>query len=153
MADAESAPIVVGVDFSKNGRKAFDAAVNLADDLGATLVVVHAFPEMKTPSLMVGDLGRKVIDEARAEISNEEAMTLAEEWVSVARKRDLDVVPVAADGKPSDLILEQADAHNAGIIVVGTHGRTGLKRVLLGSVAEDVVRRSKRPVLVIPMAD
>lgn len=152
MADAQP-PIIVGVDFSANGRKALDAAIRLAKDLDTQLVVVHAFPDMKIPSPMLGDLEKQVLDEAKAEISMDEAMTLAEEWVQVARAQGADVLSVASEGNAGDLILQQADDHKAGLIVVGTHGRTGLRHLLMGSVAEDVVRRSKRPVMVVPSDD
>jgi len=49
-------------------------------------------------------------------------------------------------------ILAAADRLNAGLIIMGTHGRTGLRRALMGSVAEEVLRRSRRPVLVVPQA-
>jgi len=62
--------------------------------------------------------------------------------------------PIAAfikEGNPYELILESADHWQADIIVMGTHGRTGLSHLLLGSVAEKVIRHSKKQVLVIPV--
>lgn len=150
MSERTVPPVMVAVDFSENGRKAFDAAMNLAEDMSTSLIIVHVYPELKTPSLMMGDLEKQVMDEAKAEISKEEAMTLAEEWVSVARKRGLDVDVVASGGDPVDTILAAAKERNVGLLVVGTHGRTGLKHLLMGSVAEDIIRRSDRPVLVVP---
>ncbi len=143
-------PIVVGVDFSDNGRLALDAAVKLAQDMGTTLVIVHAFPHYRMPMLMMGDLEKQVLDEARAEIHMDEALTLSEEWVAGVRDLGLEVEVVAEEADPDDLVLETADARKAGLIVVGTHGRTGLKHVLMGSIAESILRRSTRPVLVVP---
>ncbi len=150
MSNEPSPPVLVAVDFSDNGRKAFNAAMKLAEDLGTSLVVVHAFPEMRGPPLLMGDLERSVINEAKAEVSKEEALTLSEDWLQVAREHGLEVEGVAADGDPADLILSTASQKGAGLIVMGTHGHTGLKHLLLGSVAEEVIRRSKLPVLVVP---
>jgi nucleotide-binding universal stress UspA family protein len=57
---------------------------------------------------------------------------------------------VARAGKPADLIVEEARKANARFIITGSHGRTGLKRAVLGSVAEAVLRLADRPVLVVP---
>ena len=54
------------------------------------------------------------------------------------------------DGKPASKIVETANEWKADYIVIGTHGRTGVSHLLMGSVAEHVIRHSKRPVLVIP---
>lgn len=150
MAEGAKPPILVGVDFSENGKKAFQAAIRLAQDMGTSLVIVHVFPEMKAPSLISGQLEKEIIAEAKAEVSKEEAMTLAEEWVVKARDEGLDVEVVATDGVPHEVVIQAAKDHGAGLIVVGTHGRTGLKRVLMGSVAENVVRNSSIPVVIVP---
>ena len=59
----------------------------------------------------------------------------------------------APEGSVKDEVLSAADKWNADIIVIGTHGRTGLSHLLLGSVAEYVVRHAKVPVLVVPLKE
>ena len=67
-----------------------------------------------------------------------------------AHLTDLDVVRHVVLGPPSDEVLRVADEVGASYIVVGTHGRTGLAHLLMGSVAEQIVRRAKVPVLAVP---
>jgi nucleotide-binding universal stress UspA family protein len=60
------------------------------------------------------------------------------------------VLSFIEEGKPSEVILEAADNWQADLIVMGTHGRTGISHLLMGSVAEKVIRYSKKQVLIIP---
>jgi nucleotide-binding universal stress UspA family protein len=64
---------------------------------------------------------------------------------------DLEITAeVVAGGEPAHEIVDYAVSNEADLIIVGTHGRTGFRHLVLGSVAEDVVRRSKVPVIVVP---
>ena len=134
---------MAAVDFSPPSRRAFDAAVRLAGDLGASLVLVHAFEPMPKAG------ARGPVGQAKAEIDVAEWEELCETWAAEARK-SVDVETVAREGKPADVIHEVAAERKATLVVVGSHGRTGVKRAVLGSVAEAVVRRSKVPVVVVP---
>lgn len=141
--------IVVGVDFSDRSRRALDAATGLARDLGASLVLVHAFtmlPHVAGPRNTNPD----PITQVELEVEMEEAVELTAAWANEARKAGLEVETVAVEAAPDEAILDAAKRHHALLVVVGTHGRTGLKRLLLGSVAETVVQQSDRPVLVVP---
>ena len=64
--------------------------------------------------------------------------------------KDFKVSTFVEEGKPSEMILKVADEWEADLIVLGTHGRTGLKHLLMGSVAEKVMRHSARPLVIIP---
>ncbi|MHB1261839.1 MAG: universal stress protein [Thermoplasmatota archaeon] len=135
--------IVAAVDFSKHSRKAFDAAVRLAGDLDATLVLVHAFPPVPKAG------ARDPIGQAKAEIDAVEWKDLCEQWAADARKA-VDVETVGREGKPADVVAKVVAERKASLVVVGSHGRTGLKRAVLGSVADAIVRASKVPVVVVP---
>jgi nucleotide-binding universal stress UspA family protein len=67
--------------------------------------------------------------------------------------RDRKVWSFVEEGKPHEKILSVADDWDADLIVLGTHGRTGLARALTGSVAEKVIRHSLKPIFVIPTKD
>lgn len=134
---------MAAVDFSKHSRKAFDAAVRLAGDLEAKLVLVHAF----TPMPRVG--ARDPIGQAKVEIDAVEWKDLCEQWAADARKT-VDVETVGREGKPADVVAKVVAEHKAALVVVGSHGRTGVKRAVLGSVADAIVRSSKVPVVVVP---
>jgi nucleotide-binding universal stress UspA family protein len=135
--------IVVGVDFSEPSRKAFEAAARLAEDLDARLVMVHALEPI--PAVGVRD----PIGEAKAEVDAALWEQHAQAWVEKGRRR-AEVEAVSRPGKPADVVLAVAAERKAIHIVVGSHGRTGIKRAVLGSVAEAIVRRSAVPVLVVP---
>jgi nucleotide-binding universal stress UspA family protein len=64
--------------------------------------------------------------------------------------KDFKVSTFVEDGKPYEMILKVADEWEADLIVLGTHGRTGLKHLLVGSVAEKVMRHSAKPLVIIP---
>lgn len=145
-----SAPIIVGVDFSECGRNALKAATKLASDLDTKLVLVHAYPPQRYVPALMGEAGAQIVAEHHAAVSQEEALEFSENYAAWARAEGADVETVAGDGDPVDLLLEEADKHEAGLIVVGTHGHQGFKHFVLGSVAETMVKRSARPVLVVP---
>ena len=136
------AAIVAAVDFSPHSRKAFDAAVALAKDLDATLVLVHASPPMPKAG------ARGPIGDAKAEIDAEEWQQMVKEWAGAARKK-AKVETFARAGKPVDVIADAVAEHGATLVVVGSHG-SGLRRAVLGSVAEAVIHSSKVPVVVVP---
>ncbi len=138
--------LVVAVDFSKPSRKAADAAVELAMRLKGGLVLVHALWPVKAPSPSPHD----PIGSLQLEIVQDEVAKLSKEWAKKLAKGGVKVEVVAEHGRPSDLVLEVARKRKAGFIVVGSHGRTGVKRAVLGSVAESILRHADRPVLVVP---
>lgn len=133
--------ICVGVDFSDTSREALRAAAHLAGNARVTLVFVwHA----QHPYTAFSG------DEVRAAVESHDA--LMREWVREAHElgaANVDAMFLA--GNPADEIVELLNKDPSfDLVVVGTHGRTGLAHVLLGSVAEKIVRRSPCPVLAIP---
>lgn len=138
--------LVVGVDFSDASKKALDAAVKMAKELGAGLVLVHADTPMPAGSRR-GHLDP--VTELRAEMDAADVAELSATWAKRAGK-SVKVEVVARAGKPADVVLAVAKARKATYVVVGTHGRSGFRRAVLGSVAEAIVRDSTIPVLVVP---
>jgi len=141
--------ILVAVDFSECSRAALEAAGRLAADLRARIVLAHAFA--KPPHIPPGG-HPDPISKAMLEVTQEEAMALSSDWAQGLRRQGLDVEVATVEGKAADFVLDAARTRNAGLIVVGTHGRTGLRRVALGSVAEAILRGADRPVLAVPLA-
>ena len=138
--------ILVPVDFSEDSDRALDYAINLGLQLEAVLILVHVIhvhlprtAETSFPNIM---------DHIRKE---------ADEHVKTRRQRAKDAGMRAASivepGLPSAKIVEVARDEQVDLVVMGTHGRTGLHHLLLGSVAERVVRLSPCPVLTMPRAD
>jgi universal stress protein A len=137
--------ILVPIDFSEFSEHALDFAVELAGKLDATIHLIHA---ISIPAIGVPELGAAwsptMIDDLVT--SGTKAMTkLADDRRKVARIGEA----VVQLGDPRDLILKAAADLHADLIVMGTHGRRGIRRALLGSVAEAVVRTAPCPVMTI----
>ena len=136
------------IDFSPGSREAFAKAVELARESNALLVLAHVSETAGWQAITGFPLAPEVVHKVAA---TEEA-ELAK-WKS--RALELGVKEVAIRvlaGTPWDQILTAVGSDRAiDLIVMGTHGRTGLQHVLLGSVAERVVRQAPCPVLVVRM--
>lgn len=133
--------IVVGYDGSDCGKAALDEGLRLAEGLGDRVVVVFGYAP---PGLWGGEIveheeaieeyGQKVMEEAR---SRAESSGVDTELQMVAKK-------------PSEALVEVADARNARMIVVGSYGDPPLKGVILGSTPNKLLHLAERPVLVVP---
>jgi len=132
--------ILFPTDFSHTGDAALRFATSLAHDTGATLLIVH----VEEPPLAYGGgemyygMPDPNIDELKrmlAEISPPDPEVPCERRM--------------VSGDPAGAIVRVAEEENVDMIVLGTHGRTGLTRLLMGSVAEAVVRRAECPVVTV----
>jgi universal stress protein A len=127
--------ILVPTDFSPCSLHALRYAEELTRRFGAELTLLHVGDPLSASDLPgAGELsGRREIDRA----------------LDLLRERDYRVRGVLRRGNPSHEIVQAAAAERADLIVMGTHGRTGLKHALMGSVAEGVVRNAPCPVLTV----
>lgn len=137
--------ILAPTDFSSGSADAMRVAVRLARDLGAKLVVAHAW---QIPALAFGSEPFSMAPALLDTMSND-AQRALDGAVAEAKRQGADVIGLMLNGIPGVRIAEVAsDDREIELIVMGTHGRTGLKRVVLGSVAEKVVRHAPCSVLV-----
>lgn len=139
--------ILVPVDFSEPSRRALDYAAELARPLDAAIEVLHvAEIPVFVPCASLPEAGAS--DQSLVAVVRESAEALLATFVGEATERG---VPVRASrlelGAPAHVITEVARSGDYDLIVMGTHGRTGLSHALLGSVAERVVRQAPCPVL------
>lgn len=141
-------PIIVGVDFTAVDDVVLERAKNLALSLGHSLFLVHILEPLPT---MVGFemfTYPMMADTTREELAADRKRlaglidALKAEGVEATGKIDI--------GVPVDALLREADDNQAEMIIIGTHSRNFLDRVLLGSVAEGIVKNSKIPTLVVP---
>ncbi|MCS7236363.1 MAG: universal stress protein [Armatimonadota bacterium] len=137
--------ILVAVDLGETTEATCAAAVELARAYGAEVVFFHVYDvsgfeelQREAPSLYLD----QVLDNLRMQVRSR--VGRLEE---VPARFRVEVVP---DGPVVQAILDAAERYGADLLVMGTHGRTGLERMLLGSVAEGVLRRAKIPVVVVP---
>jgi nucleotide-binding universal stress UspA family protein len=128
-------------DFSVDSRYAFETACSLARSNAARLFILHVMMPSSSPVLQAPPP-----DPMRAAETQESIPPMP--WPQ-ASDPQLRVEHRVTEGDPADEILRLAEALHCDLIVMGTHGRTGLRRLLTGSVAEAVLRRAACPVLVV----
>ena len=137
--------ILCPTDFSGYAAVALREAAALAKDAGAELTLLHAYQNPAYVMPMSGYVAPTagLITKLRKEIGDE-LEVLADD----VRKQGLTVQTQVVEGSPHKCIIDHAAEWHADLIVMGTHGRTGLAHALTGSVAEKVVRTAQCPVLV-----
>ena len=145
--------VLVAVDGSATANRGLKAAIGLATDQRAALCIVHVIDDMAGVSY-VGDMGyvpASFVDTMLEDLRKSGTRILAK---AEATARDGGVeaktVLVETRGRTvADAILAEARKLRADVIVLGTHGRRGLRRVLMGSDAEAVLREARIPVLLV----
>ncbi len=133
--------VLHATDFSDSARPAFQLACALARDYGAALVLVHVVPPARAffapdgiaAPFFVGDMYDAQVRLSRLHPGDPSVKT----------------DPRVLEGEPAEQILRAARDTHADVIVMGTHGASGLTRLLVGSVAESVMRKSPCPVLTV----
>ena len=125
--------ILVAVDGSEENKPAVDTAVKLAKDQGAVLCAMCVF-----------DIG------SYAALTYELADEALQYVMAEAKAAGVELVTKVAIGKPAESLINETTNHE--LVICGTHGRTGLQRAMIGSVAEKIVRASACPVLVVRSA-
>lgn len=136
--------ILVPTDFSETAERALDVAVELSKTFGATITLFHTY---EVPLYTYQGVPAVPMD-YWTPLRNAATRRL-EAAVADLRQRASDAKGLLTQGTPWEEILGAAKETDASLIVMGTHGRRGLKHVLLGSVAERVVRLSPIPVLTV----
>ena len=144
--------IMVPIDYSDNSKAALAYGAELALGFGASLDVVHVWdrPTYLTDAVMVqrpgeahkpiGELIRENADRDMTEFLSEVSLPTT---LSVSRR--------LVSGEPASALLAELKKGEHDLVVLSTHGRTGLAHLLLGSIAEKLVRLSPVPVLTVPV--
>ena len=140
--------ILVPTDFSPPSDAALEYARILAMTYGSTLRILHVVDDPSASSEFVADSFAPSTEEIREGLLTEARERLAH-VMSAADRTRFHVHGDAVIGLPAQAIVEHAAATGADLIVMGTHGRTGLAHLLMGSVAEHVVRSATCPVLTV----
>jgi universal stress protein A len=138
--------IIVPLDFSSSSKSTIDYASMIAERFAATLILVHvieSLPYSITDTFQIVEHRKALETLTRALLRN-----LSDDL----RARNLVVKTHLVWGNPAREILAKARREKADLIVMGTHGRTGLPHMVMGSVAEKAVRLSRIPVLTVPLA-
>ncbi|MFH1488474.1 MAG: universal stress protein [Pseudomonadota bacterium] len=152
--------ILYATDLSENSAFAYQYATDMAERHDAMLVILHVFEEL--PSSARVALETYLTEEQREKLSHRREETIErirnrlnvfcekvqkDDPECVYRVETIDV----SEGFPAEVIIEKAKEYNCDVIIMGTHGKGMIGHAFLGSVAEKVLRRSKKPVFTIPL--
>jgi nucleotide-binding universal stress UspA family protein len=137
--------ILVPTDFSAAAETALDRAIELADKVGGKVYVMHAYqlPVVGFPDgvlVPTAEIATRIITWAETELA-----------ACVAKRKGgrVEVISLLRQADPREAVLAVAEEVSADLVVMGTHGRRGIARALIGSVAEAIVRTSTVPVMTV----
>ncbi len=137
--------ILVAVDFSPDSERAWEWGIALARQHGARLHLVHSYLDLPAQMLERNVwVAQDVWESLRAE--DEQRL---QAWLEKARAEGVDADLVMSAARPIEAISGAAAELGADLVVMGTRGRSGMKHLLLGSVAERTVRTAPCPVLTV----
>lgn len=144
--------IMVPIDYSDNSKAALAYGAELALGFGASLDIVHVWdrPTYLTDAVMVqrpGEAHKPIGELIRENAERDMAEFLAEVSLPTA----LSISNRLVSGEPASALLAELKKGEHDLVVLSTHGRTGLAHLLLGSIAEKLVRLSPVPVLTVPV--
>lgn len=153
MPSASSKPILLAFDGSDDSRRAIDTAARLLEPAPAivahvweSLVKALAGSDLEIPKGMAGPVEESIA------MDKDEARRTAEDGAALARESGFEAsaLPVEGGGSAWPALVELAERRNAGVVVAGSRGLSGVRSTLLGSVSNGLVHASSRPVLVAP---
>jgi nucleotide-binding universal stress UspA family protein len=138
--------ILHATDFSPASRRAFDTALALAKSLGARLTIVYVLPPVVTvPDQYIDAATLDRLDQQARQWSTQHLDRLG----ARGKRAGIKTTALLLDGDPASQIVAACRATKSDLIVVGTHGRRGLPKFFLGSVAERVVSAASCPVVTV----
>lgn len=140
--------IVLPVDFGEKTEQLVEGAIQFAKQLGAKINLIHVAP--MEIGFAIGDMGYQYFPEVEENEIREELVLLNKINQQILA-HDIDCEHILKQGVAKDIILEYADTKNADYIVMGSHGRSGIYDVFVGSLTKGITKDSKVPVLVLPI--
>ena len=135
--------ILCAVDLTEHSKQVAEIAAMLAKSTGSRLIIIYVVPSLNHISLVSQATADKFVDEVMSGAEKAIETFVAENFAG------LQVTAKVIVGYAAEEIIAHADQERVDMIVMGTHGRKGLDRILFGSVAEKVVRNAQQPVLTI----
>jgi nucleotide-binding universal stress UspA family protein len=141
--------ILVPIDFSEHADSVIEWAAHLAEEHSSEIVLLHVYHlpvefQQVEGAYLPADFWTSVKDEAKRSLA---------EYGEKLRSRGLSVREVVREGYPATMIEDEVEQQQIDLIVIGSRGRTGLKHMLLGSIAERVVQKASCPVLTVKTRD
>ncbi len=155
--------ILYATDLSKNSAHAFQYAIDYAEKHDAQIIILYVYEKLRWADMTELEDNLQIAEQLKFAGKNKEntinnIKTRLSVFCEKVKKDDptckfrADTIEVC-EGYPANTILEKADEFDCDLIVMGTHGKGRISHAFLGSVAEKVLRRSRRPVLTIPLPE
>ena len=142
--------IILPVDFSDSSNKLVDYAINFAKDINADIALIHV--AATDIGFVIGDMGFQYfpeVEENEIKYELKELNKLQERVIA----NGVNCTHILKQGIAGDTILDFATEKSGDYIVVGSHGRSGVYDVFIGSLTKEITKKSKIPVLVVPCHD
>jgi nucleotide-binding universal stress UspA family protein len=140
--------ILIATDGSEYTKKSVDHGIDLANSTGAKLNAIYVVDTRAYSSIPVS-----ASMEYTYSILRQEGDTAIKYVAERAEAAGLEVEGIIAEGHPADEIINYAEKNSIDLIVMGTLGKSGLERFLMGSVVDKVIRNSKIPVIAVPVKE
>jgi nucleotide-binding universal stress UspA family protein len=140
--------ILCPIDFSDHSRRALDNAIAIARWYEARVTVLHVFSPAPVPAMAPGHVVFEPI--ILTAVDRDQLLADTKAFAERDDASGVAIEAVVREGTTTGEILDQATSMKADLLVIGTHGRSGFERFLLGSVAEKVLRRASCPVMTVP---
>lgn len=140
--------IILPVDFGEKTDQLVDGAVKFAKEVNGRICLIHVAPT--DIGFAIGDMGYQYFPEIEENEIREELVLLNKINQRILAQ-DVDCEHILKQGIAKDIILEYADLKSASYIVMGSHGRSGIYDVFVGSLTKGLTKDSKVPVLVLPI--
>lgn len=136
--------VLVPIDFSDYSKSALKYAVNFAKSFNADIILVYVVePVIYPPDFSMGQIAMPSINSEWDDRAKDELQKLAKNEITDIKNTKT----IIKTGKPFVEIVETAKEENVDLIIIATHGRSGVEHILFGSTAEKVVRKAPCPVL------
>ncbi len=142
--------IVVPVDFGETTDKLLDESIKFAQEINGKICLIHVAPA--DIGFAIGDMGFQYFPEVEQNEIRQELVRLNNLQQRVTAQ-NIECEHLLKQGIAGDIIIDYAAEKNAGYIVIGSHGRSGIYDVFVGSLTKELTRRSRIPVLVIPVQE
>jgi nucleotide-binding universal stress UspA family protein len=141
--------ILVPTDFSKFADAALKTAVDLATQYDTKIYLLHVIDEQIKQCAVDYCLSYEVVKQLEKESVKASTDKLQKEAAAIIKEKKIKVIFDVKNGVPSEVILSEQKAKKIDLIVIASHGKTGILKQLMGSVADKVVKGSKCPVMVV----
>jgi universal stress protein A len=141
--------ILVPTDFSKFSDTALKSAIDIAKQFNSKIYLLHVIDKGMQQSISDYSMSPEVMVRFKSDSFKVSHEQLEQEINRISKSKKLDVSFSIKEGTPYDVILKEQQVNKIDLIVIASHGRTGMMKHLIGSVAEKVMRGAKCPVLLV----